>query len=59
MKTAWMHGFRAGTLDARLNRRSDYVWHSAESTNDYTREYARGYRAGQIEELKRRGEYCR
>jgi hypothetical protein len=56
---AYLDGFRSGTLDARLNRRCDYAWQSTNSTNDYTREYSYGYRAGQVEELKRRGEYCR
>jgi hypothetical protein len=41
---AWQDGFRNGRTDRKLGLRSDYAWYSMDSTNEYTREYAQGYR---------------
>jgi hypothetical protein len=50
---AFLGGFRAGLLDARLGIRLEYSAISQHSQNEYTRSYSEGYRAAQAEESRR------
>ncbi len=43
MTQAQIEGYIAGKADRLLGRRSEYVWFSQNSFNEYTREYARSY----------------
>jgi hypothetical protein len=46
MTTAWHDGFTDGRADKKLELRSDFIWYAVNSTDDYEREYAQGYRFG-------------
>ncbi len=45
-------GRKNGRTDSCLGIRLDVAWHGTESKNNYVREYALGYRAGWLEELR-------
>lgn len=46
MSQAYQDGMKNGQTDRRLGIRSDHAYFSADSNNQYVREYAQGYRKG-------------
>jgi len=46
MNSAYQDGYRAGRIARQLGWRSEYVYYSIDSQNEYTRQYSQGYRAG-------------
>jgi hypothetical protein len=43
---AYADGYRNGRVDRQLGIRSDYSFYGEGSSNEYVREYSKGYRRG-------------
>lgn len=43
---AYVDGYKAGKLDRQIGIKLDVSFYGTNSTNEYVREYSRGYRQG-------------